>query len=336
MNNDITSSHDKLFKVAYSNKLNAVSFLENSLPEKILKITDLDSLELCKDSFIEKNLKEFYSDMLYKVNFKTQSGFIYCLFEHKSYPDSLIHIQLLEYMLKIWKLELKQKKNKKLPVVIPLVLYHGKQKWKVKENLSSILDCSVDQLAEYIPDFKYILYDLAKYSDDQIKGTKINQITLLSFKYVFGENFIDKLPDIFVLFKDLLDKKTDLQFFETLILYILSNVENITTEQLVSKVKVTLPEEKGDIVMTLAEQLRNEGREKWLGQGLEQGLEQGLGQGLEQGIEFAIDLKFGDTSDTRSAISIIRNIKNIHQLKAVQKSIKKAKTASELVRLINC
>ncbi|MCK5097479.1 MAG: Rpn family recombination-promoting nuclease/putative transposase [Desulfobacteraceae bacterium] len=189
------------------------------------------------------------------------------------------------------------------------------------------LNCPTDLLAEYIPDFKYILSDLSKYSDDEIKGTKINKITLLSFKYVFGDNFIDKLPEIFALFKNLFDTKTDLQFFETLIIYILSNVENITTEQLISKVKDTLPEGKGDIIMTLAEQLRNEGDQR--------GHQRGLEQGLEQGLEFAIDMKFGDTSDTKSAISIIRNIKNIHQLKAVQKSIKKAKTASELIRLIN-
>ena len=63
MDNNITNSHDKLFKEVYSNKLNAISFLENYLPEKILELTDLDSLELCKDSFIEKNLQKFYSDM---------------------------------------------------------------------------------------------------------------------------------------------------------------------------------------------------------------------------------------------------------------------------------
>ena len=75
MANNITNSHDKLFKETWSNKVNAKSFLENYLPEKILNITDLDSLELCKDSFISKNLKEFYSDMLYKVNFEKESGF---------------------------------------------------------------------------------------------------------------------------------------------------------------------------------------------------------------------------------------------------------------------
>ena len=109
MDNNITNSHDKLFKEIWSDKSNAKSFLENYLPKKILEITDLDSLELCKGSFIEKNLQEFYSDMLYKVNFQKEPAYIYFLFEHKSYPDNLIHIQLLEYIIKIWKLEIKQK-----------------------------------------------------------------------------------------------------------------------------------------------------------------------------------------------------------------------------------
>jgi len=331
MDNNITNPHDKLFKEVYSNKNNAVSFLENYLPNNILNLTDLDSLTLCKDSFIGKNLKEYYSDLLYKVNFKTQPGYIYCLFEHKSYPDSFIHLQLLEYMIKIWRLELKQKKPKKLPVIIPLVLYHGAKQWKLKENLSSIINVPSEILEKHIPNFKYILYDLSKYSDDEIKGSKINQITLLSFKYVFGDNFIDKLPEIFTLFETLFDKKTGLQFFKTLVIYILSNVENITTEQLVSKVQDTLPKGKGDIIMTLAEQLRNEGDQR----GHQRGLKQGLEQGLVQGLKFAIDMKYGNTPDTKLAISIIKNIKNIHRLKAIQKYIKKAKTASELIKLIS-
>ena len=48
-----------------------------NLPKDILKITQLDSLEICKDTFIEKDLKEYYSDMLYKVKFKEETGLQY-------------------------------------------------------------------------------------------------------------------------------------------------------------------------------------------------------------------------------------------------------------------
>ncbi|MDY0363007.1 MAG: Rpn family recombination-promoting nuclease/putative transposase [Desulforegulaceae bacterium] len=56
---NIKNSHDKLFKDTWSDLYNAKSFLENYLPKKVLELTNLDSLEICKDSFIEKDLEEF-------------------------------------------------------------------------------------------------------------------------------------------------------------------------------------------------------------------------------------------------------------------------------------
>jgi len=69
---------------------------------------DLESLEICKDSFIEKDLRDYFSDMLYKVNLSGSPAYVYILFEHKSYYDKYVHLQLLEYMVKIWRLFLKQ------------------------------------------------------------------------------------------------------------------------------------------------------------------------------------------------------------------------------------
>ncbi len=331
MDNYIKNSHDKLFKETWSNKSNVKSFLENYLPENILDILNFDSLEICKDSFIKKSLGEFFSDMLYKTRFEGKPGYIYFLFEHKSYPDDLIHLQLLEYMLKIWRLDLKQKKSKKLSVILPLVLFHSNQKWKIKDNFASLLDGHAGILSDFIPDFRFILFDLSQYSDDEIKGTIINRIVMLLFKHVFDKDFADKLPDIFSLCKDLSKKETGLQYIESLIKYSLSNVENITPEEFIKKIETALPEVKGGTIMTtLAEQFINKGME----QGLEQGLEQGMEQGLFEGMEFAVDMKFGNTPDSKTAISIIKNIKNIHQLKAIKKSIKKAETASELIKLI--
>jgi predicted transposase YdaD len=43
-------------------------FLKNYLPEEILKITDLDNVTHEKESFIEKDLEEFYSDLLFRTN----------------------------------------------------------------------------------------------------------------------------------------------------------------------------------------------------------------------------------------------------------------------------
>jgi predicted transposase/invertase (TIGR01784 family) len=335
MNEKIQNSHDSLFKETWSDKKNAKAFLENYLPPKVLRVINMDSLEICKDSFIENDLKNYYSDMLYKVNIGKTPGYIYFLFEHKSYPDKMVHLQLLEYMTKIWRLDLKQSKRKKLSIIVPLLLYHGPQKWKVKEDFSSMLDGPVDIMAEYIPDFRYVLYDLSQYSDDDIKGTITARVVMLIFKHIFEKDFAQKLPEIFSLLKDLSEKETGLQYFETLLKYIFSNVEGITTEQFQTIVLNALSEDKGDIIMTLAEKLRNEGREKWIEKGFEQGIEQGIEKGLFEGIEFAVSIKFGDTDDCKTAIAKMKSIKDINRLKALKGKIKSAKTVPELIKFID-
>lgn len=106
-NIEVINPHDKLFRQTYGDKENVRSFLTNYLPGQVLKLVDLSTLEISKDSFIEKELADYYSDILYRVMLKDGSaGFIYLLFEHKSYHDKYVHLQLLEYMLKIWRLSI--------------------------------------------------------------------------------------------------------------------------------------------------------------------------------------------------------------------------------------
>jgi len=60
MNNDLHHSHDKLFRETWSDLSNAKSFLQSYLPAKVLRLVRLDSLEICKDSFIEADLRQLY------------------------------------------------------------------------------------------------------------------------------------------------------------------------------------------------------------------------------------------------------------------------------------
>lgn len=306
----------------------------------------MDSLEICKDSFVEKDLKHYYSDMLYRVNLGNSPGYIYFLFEHKSYPDGLVHLQLLEYMTRIWRLDMKQSKKRKLPVIIPLLLYHGPKRWHAKVNFSSVLAGPVGMLAEYIPDFSYVLYDLSRYSDEDIKGPILERVVLLTLKHIFDPNFKRKMPEIFSLLKEILNTENGLNCLKVLIKYIFSNVEDLTTEQFQTIVTGVLSKDKGEMVMTLAERLINQGRKQGLRQGIELGEEKGLKRGIElgeekghkqgllEGIEFAVIIKFGDTNDSKLLMKKIGNIKDINRLKALKGKIRGALTPAELMKEI--
>jgi predicted transposase YdaD len=60
-NSKVVNPHDKVFREVYSNKENARSLLADKLPDNVLKLVDLDTMEISKDSFIEKELADFYS-----------------------------------------------------------------------------------------------------------------------------------------------------------------------------------------------------------------------------------------------------------------------------------
>lgn len=95
--------HDKFFKETFSHKEVVTDFVNHYFPQEILDIIDVTTITLQKDSFIQKELEEYYSDLLFHVSFARKEGFLYFLFEHKSYPDEMITFQLLQYMLEIWK-----------------------------------------------------------------------------------------------------------------------------------------------------------------------------------------------------------------------------------------
>ncbi|HEX2955521.1 MAG TPA: Rpn family recombination-promoting nuclease/putative transposase [Chitinispirillaceae bacterium] len=61
MENDfLINPHDKFFKESFSHKDTAESFIKEYLPESISKQIDFKTLEIVKDSFIDKELSEKY------------------------------------------------------------------------------------------------------------------------------------------------------------------------------------------------------------------------------------------------------------------------------------
>jgi hypothetical protein len=84
----------------------------------------------------------------------------------------------------------------------------------------------VEELAGYIPDFGFELYDLHRYSDDQIKGTIMSRVILLLFKYIFTPQLHHKLPEIFSLLRTLRGKETGQQYIEVVFRYLTSALED--------------------------------------------------------------------------------------------------------------
>ena len=243
------------FKQNFSKQENAKDFLKNYLPADTLQIMDLNSLEIEKDSFVDETLQDYYTDLLYKVGIDGQDGFVYILFEHKSYHDKWVGLQLLEYMLQVWKVK-DVRQNGKLPVIIPLIIYHAEDEIKINTKFVEMFNYKNSTLEKYIPSFEFLFYNIPKYDDDKIKGIPSLKIMLLLLKYIKSPKLKEKLRDILKL---LAGKNFDRDLLITITIYIL-NAANISYEELVNIVTHNVSIEGGDITMSTAQKLIEQGK----------------------------------------------------------------------------
>ena len=116
--------------------------------------------------FIDESLKEFYSDILFNcVYWKNKKIKIALLLEHKSFKPKNEFLQLLRYKLNVW--DSQYKNNEKLRLVIPIIIYHGKDKWLAR-SFSDLFPELDEVLIEYFPDFRYEFINLQETPDENI------------------------------------------------------------------------------------------------------------------------------------------------------------------------
>ncbi len=188
MDNTQINSHDKFFKSLFSGKEEVKEFISKVFPIELSKNINLDSLELDTTEYIDEKLKTNFSDIVYNCDYgKNAKIKISLLFEHKSYTEAYPHFQLMGYMQSIWKNQIKQQQE--LTPVVPIIFYHGKQKWH-KKLFSEYFKATDDVLQQFIPKFDYVLIDTSKYTAKQIKQLFDNlqlQIGLLIMKNTNGQ-----------------------------------------------------------------------------------------------------------------------------------------------------
>jgi predicted transposase/invertase (TIGR01784 family) len=244
--------------------------------------TDLGAPELGKDSFIDAELLQHFSDLLYRVKLKRGgAACVYVLFEHKSAPDGWVAFQLLRYLVRIWEAE-QRNGAAKLPLILPLVFYHGSERWRVARSFSALLDGhELPELRRYAPEFEYHLCNLSAYGEDELKGQVRLRVWLLLLKHIFSEQLGAKLPEILTLLVQS-QEQTALEYLRTVLRYV-SAARKITLDELQSALIAALPQEEGGLMQTLAG--------TWIQQGIERGRQEAVGslaetwikQGIEQG-----------------------------------------------------
>ena len=317
------ASHDPFFREIISDPVAAAGVLENVLPADVRALVDLDSIEIEKDSFVEPDLRAYYSDALFRVRMAGEPGNVYLLIEHKSHPDRFVHVQALSYIKPIWG----RRRGPDLPAVIPVVVYHGQRPWPYDPKFSKVFPPKSPQLRRFFPDFEVVLADLSQYPDEEIRGAVLTRAFLLMLKHVRSPDFPERLPGIFRLFGELSRSRTGLGHLEAMLRYMARAAENITPETVETLVEEYVPgPEGGKLMATLAEQWEERGIRK----GIQQGVQQGVRNGLREAIREGLGSKFGEAG--LALAPEIDSIKDPDRLRALLKIAWRVSSLEEFCR----
>jgi len=300
---------DRFFKQTFSRLDVTRGFLKKFLPDDVTRCLDLETLELQPTSFVDDELREVFSDLVFTLELAgsgREESVVYLLFEHKSTPDRLVAFQLLKYVVRIGEQRLRD--GLPLCCVLPIVVYHGVQPWNGARTLTDLVDCP-PELTRFVPDMSLELFDLSRHPDEQLRDESLLQAVLMLLKYIYREELPERLFDVLKLLADLEHQPDGLECIRMVLRYVASGTDQMSGEELRGVVRQSLKTKGEDLMPTIAEQWVQEGREE----GREEGLAEGRQKGIEQGemigrIRFAQEMLGQPVSD-RSELALLEKEK---------------------------
>ena len=304
----IPNPHDALFKGVLGKPEHARGVLRSVVPAALAEALDWPTLALRPGSFVDLALKEQHTDLLYSAAWRDGGDvLVYFLFEHQSAPPKagLMAYRLLRYQVRIWEDWHAEHPNAKtLPMIIPIVLYHGMTPWSEPRLFGDLLDVPAGvrpAVAPYLIQFAYLLNDLSEISDDELRNrammSALAKLVAICFKHARTRtDFAKILARWMDVAREVVRAPNGLKSLAQVLCYILEVNEHVEREALEALLEREIGPEAKEATVTIGQQLREEGRQEGFQQGRQEGLQQGH-QRLQEVLLRLLRQRFGNEVD---------------------------------------
>jgi predicted transposase/invertase (TIGR01784 family) len=136
------------------------------IPDEWLHSLDYTTLERVSGSYITDDLRDRADDIVWRVKVGGEWVYLYLLIEFQSTVDAWMAVRIMTYVGLLYQDLIKQKRvlpKRRLPPVLPIVLYNGDGKWTAKTNVADLIPKAPGLLAKYVPQMEYLLIDENRY-----------------------------------------------------------------------------------------------------------------------------------------------------------------------------
>jgi len=290
-------AYDLAYKRLFSEPEMIRDLLVGFVHEDWVKDVDFTTLERVASQFLTEQQRERASDLIWRVQFRGHWLYLYLLLEFQSRVDPFMAVRIMTYVGLLYQDLAKQapwQRQKRLPPVLPIVLYNGKVRWRAKQNVAELLVEDLPaSLQLYIPHARYLLLDEG--AIDETEGYRLKNLAAAIFRLEHSRH----AEDILQVMQHFLEWLTDPDQ-ESLKRGIATWLSEIPLKRLAPghdiKPAATLLEAHTMLAETIDSWTR-----QWKKEGLQEGLELGRQKGREEGelllLQRLLSKRFGPLPD---------------------------------------
>jgi predicted transposase YdaD len=283
----MSGPHDLFVRYTFGHPERAAAELRAALPSHLVSEVDWATLRPEPVSVVDPELRKTESDLLFSARLRTgRPLLLYVLLEHQSSVDRWMALRMLRYVVRLveqWRQ--KHPESTRLPVIIPLVMYHGTDEtWTAPRRVEELFDMPEEEEERerwraLVPRFEYLLDDLTAEREEALRarpGPPLVRLAWLALRYGRTGELAQRLPDWTVLFTQVQAAPDGAEHLGMVVRYLLyigdSTARRVTGQVLHSVVDAQR-----------AEELMRSWGEELIERGMRRGLKQGLAQGRAEG-----------------------------------------------------
>ena len=160
--------YDAAWKLLFSHPELVHDLLAGFLPREWVAELDLATLERWPESSVSDDLRERHRDRVLRMHRREPEPghwlYLLVLLEFQSTVDRTMAVRILVYTALLYQDLLRVAPSEPLPLVLPIVLYHGRAPWTAPEEVAGLSSAYSNFLAPYQPPQRYFLFDVGGYT----------------------------------------------------------------------------------------------------------------------------------------------------------------------------
>jgi hypothetical protein len=169
----IRQFHENGLKLLLHDAANVRDLVMLRDPTRAARI-DFARLTIDPTSYVAADYRHLCSNLVLKVPYRTRLAgrprtlTLYLLLEHQSEPDVLMALRVLEYLVQVYKGQLRAatkggrpRADFRLQPVLPVVLYTGERSWEVLTSLAELVEGGSADFADVVPQLRPLFLNLA-------------------------------------------------------------------------------------------------------------------------------------------------------------------------------